>query len=254
MLQTAVDAAHDAGRLLLQRYSLDRRVTIKGYRDIVTDADAAAEAVVLEHIRTRFPNHAILSEEAGSIGGDGGVTWVVDPLDGTTNYAHRMPAFAVSIGVLEEREPLLGVIYDPELDHTFTAERGRGVWLNGAPVGVSQIDEVRASLFSLDWGHADADREQTLRYLERVAPLCGTIRALGSATLALAYVAAGWLDAYLNLALKPWDTAAGCLMVAEGGGRCTAPDGAAYDVMRPGCLATNGLIHDALLHIMSDVG
>ncbi|MFQ6100075.1 MAG: inositol monophosphatase family protein [Anaerolineae bacterium] len=250
MLKTAIEAAQRAGQVIAKRYPAERNVIPKGYRDIVTDADTAAEAAILDLIRARFPDHAIISEEAGDSQIGGRCTWIVDPLDGTTNYAHRVPVFAVSIGVLEEGEPLIGVIHDPLRDQTFVAERGGGATINGAPIHVSRVARLDHTLVGLDWTHDDEGREWVLAYLRRVAPRCGTVRVLGSATLGLAYVAAGWLDAYFHLALKPWDAAAGVLMIAEAGGRCTTLEGEPYRVDLPGCLATNGLIHDELLAAM----
>ena len=251
MLQTAVEAARRAGQVLLERYPAGRTLIVKGYRDIVTDADTAAEAIILGRIRARFPDHTIVSEEAGGNEISSGYTWIVDPLDGTTNYAHRVPIFAVSIGVLEQGEPLIGVIYDPLRDQMFVAERGGGARLNGAPMHVSRVASLGHAGVSLDWGHSDALRERVLAYLHQVAPRCGTLRVLGSATLAQAYVAAGWLDAYFSLGLKPWDAAAGTLLVVEAGGRCSTPEGEPYHVDLPGCLATNDLIHDELLAAMN---
>jgi len=250
MLQTAVEAARRAGRVLAERYPAGRSVSVKGYRDLVTDADTAAEAVILDLIRARFPDHTIISEEAGGGEISSGYTWVVDPLDGTTNYAHRHPVFAVSIGVLERGEPLIGVIHDPLRDQTFVAERGGGARFNGAPMHVSRVAGLRDALVGLDWGHADEVRERILVYLHRVVPRCGTLRVLGSATLALAYVGAGWLDAYFHLALQPWDAAAGMLIVAEAGGRCGTLEGEHYRVGVPGCVATNGFIHEELLAVL----
>ena len=255
MLQTAIEAARRAGRIIAERYPTERNITVKGHRDIVTDADTAAEAAVLDLIYTRFPAHTIISEEGRGSQIGSRYTWIVDPLDGTTNYAHRVPVFAVSIGILEGGEPLIGVIHDPLRDQTFVAERGKGAMLDDAPMHVSQVARLDHTLLGLDWTRDDEGRERVLAYLHQVAPRCGTVRLLGSATLGLAYVAAGWLDAYFHLALSPWDTAAGMLMVAEAGGRCTTLEGEPYRVDLPGCLATNGLIHDELLAVMraSDV-
>jgi len=252
MLKTAVEAARRAGLVIVDRYPAGHDVTVKGYRNIATEVDTAAETVILDLIRARFPDHAILSEEVGGQGIDDGSTWVVDPLDGTTNYARRFPIFCVSIGLLQGREPLIGVIHDPLRDQTFVAERGSGAELNGAPIRVSRVARLDHAVVSLDWGHSDEDRGRTLGSLNRVAPRCGTVRALGSAALALAYVAAGWLEAYFNLMMKPWDAAAGILLVAEAGGRCTTLEGTPYHVDRPGCLASNGLIHDELLNVIRD--
>ena len=251
MLQTAVEAARLAGQLVAERYPADRHVTIKGYRDVVTDVDFAAEAIILDLVHTRFPDHTVISEEAGGGGIGSGYTWIVDPLDGTTNYSRRLPLFGVSIGVVEGGELVVGVVYDPLRDQTFVAERGAGATLNGVPMRVGRVGTLAHALVGLDWGHADDVRQQSLAYLGQVAPLCGTVRALGSATLGLAYVAAGWLDAYFNLALKPWDAAAGMLLISEAGGRCTTLDGKPFRVDLPGCLATNGLIHDSVLAAMA---
>ena len=256
MLKTAVEAARRAGQVILERYPAGRHVTVKGYRDIVTAADTAAEAVILNLIRARFPDHTIVSEEAGgsavSSKPGSGYTWIVDPLDGTTNYAHRVPVFAVSIGLLEGDKPLVGVIHDPLLDQTFVAERGKGATLNGEAIHASRVVNRRHTLIALDWGHSDEVRAQALKFLLRVAPRCGTVRALGSAALALAYVAAGWLDAYFHLALKPWDAAAGTILVAEAGGRCSTLEGGPYRVDLPSCIATNSLIHEELLAVMRE--
>lgn len=252
MLQTAIEAARRAGQVIVERYSTGHTITVKGHRDIATEVDMAAERIILELIRARFPDHATLSEEAGGSGIGDGYTWVVDPIDGTTNYAHQIPIFTVSIGVLEGGRPLLGVIHDPMRDQTFVAQRGGGVRLNGTSLHASRVARLGQTVVGLDWGHSDQERAQMLACLNQVAPHCGTVRALGSAALALAYVAAGWLDAYLNVMMKPWDVAAGTLMVAEAGGRCTTMEGAPYRVDLPGCLATNGLIHDELLAVTRD--
>ena len=252
MLETALEAARRAGQVIVERYPTTHTLTVKGYRDIATEVDIAAEAVILDLIRARFSDHAILSEEAGGSGIGSGYTWVVDPLDGTTNYAHRLPVFTVSIGVLEGGQPLIGVIHDPLREQTFVAERGAGARLDGASLHVSRVARLSHAVIGLDWGHSDEVRGRTLDLLRQVAPRCATVRALGSAALALAYVAAGWLDAYFNLMMQPWDVAAGTLLVAEAGGRCTTLEGGPHRVGVPACVATNARIHDDLLAVMRD--
>jgi myo-inositol-1(or 4)-monophosphatase len=252
VLQTAIEAAHRAGKVIAERYPAQRSVTVKGYRDIVTEVDTAVESIIIDLIRQQFPSHAILSEEAGGAGIGAGTTWVIDPLDGTTNYARRVPFFCTSVGVLEDGDPLAGAIYDPLRDQTFAAERGKGATLNGKPIHASRTSPLSHTALALDWGHSDEVRARTLDLLLRIAPRCGTVRALGSAALALAYVATGWLDGYFNLALKPWDTAAGTLLIAEADGRCTTLHGEPSRVDTPDCLATNGLIHDELLAVIAD--
>lgn len=250
MLQTAIEAARRAGRIIVERYSARRDVVFKGHRDIVTDVDTAAEAVVLDLIRARFPDHAILSEEAGGRGIGSGYTWVVDPLDGTTNYARRIPVFSVSIGVLEAGEPLIGVVYEPLREQMFVAERGGGARLNDAPMRGSRVANFGHTVVGLDWARDDAGRERVLACLREIVPRCGTVRVLGSAALGLTHVAAGVADAYFHLSIQPWDVAAGMLLVAEAGGRCTTLEGEPYRVDSPGCLATNGLIHEELLGLV----
>ncbi|MEA1992092.1 MAG: inositol monophosphatase family protein [Thermodesulfobacteriota bacterium] len=250
MLQTAIDSAQRAGRMIAERYPGGRTVTVKGYRDLVTDADTAAEALILDLIRKRFPDHTIVSEEAGASEISSDYTWIVDPLDGTTNYAHHHPVFAVSIGLVKRGDPLIGVIYDPLRDHTFVAEKGCGAKLNDKPIHVSRATSLENALVGLDWGHSNEVRERILLFLHRIILKCGTLRVLGSATLALAYVAAGWLDAYFHIGLKPWDTAAGMLIIKEAGGRCSTLEGVPYRVDLPSCLATNNVIHDELLAVM----
>jgi myo-inositol-1(or 4)-monophosphatase len=254
MLQTAIEAARQAGQLIAERLPAQRSVTVKGYRDIVTEVDTAAERIILALIRARFPEHAILSEEAGGDAIGDGPTWVVDPLDGTTNYAHRLPLSSVSIGFLEGGEPIVGVIYDPLRDQLFAAERSKGATLNGAPIATSTVARIDHAVISLDWGHGDWDREMTLGLLGRIAPRCGTVRALGSAALAQAYVAAGNLDAYLSLVAKPWDAAAGLLIATEAGGTYTTIEGQPYHIGAKSLLVSNGPIHGQLLSIMHTPG
>lgn len=254
MLQTAVEAAQRAGQVIVEHYPGERTVAVKGFRDPVTDVDIAAEEVILDLIQARFPDHAIVSEEAGGGEISSDYMWIVDPLDGTTNYVHRHPVFAVSIGLVKSGEPLIGVIHEPLRNQTFVAQNGQGVRLNNALIQVSRMASLDNAMIGLDWGHTQEERRQVLSYLHRIAPHCGTLRVLGSAALAMAYVAAGWLDAYFSLGLKPWDAAAGMLMIIEAGGRCSTLEGEPYHVDLSGCLATNGLIHDELLTVMHGNG
>jgi myo-inositol-1(or 4)-monophosphatase len=250
MLKTAVEAAVKAGRMIAERYPSERRVALKGFRDPVTDADTAAESVICEMIRERFPDHAILSEEAGGAAVGDGYAWVVDPLDGTTNYVHHHPVFAVSIGVFQGKEPLVGVIHDPLRDHTFVAHRGGGARLNDAPIHVSGVATLKHAMIGVDWGHDNEARERMLAHAGKVLLSCGALRAFGSAALALAYVAAGWLEAYFQPGLKPWDTAAGMLLVKEAGGQCTTMNGTPYRIHHPDCVGTNRFIHHDLLDLL----
>jgi myo-inositol-1(or 4)-monophosphatase len=253
LLQTAIEAAQRAGRLIAKRYPTKRNVSYKGFRDLVTETDIAAENAILSLVRRRFPDHAVLSEETGGgrIGQE--YTWVIDPLDGTSNYTHRVPIFAVSIAVLERGEPLIGVVYDPMRQHLFLAQRAHGATLNDQPLQVSGISELHTAMLGLDWARGEEARREVLSNLGRVAPRCHTIRIMGSAALGLTYVAAGWLDGYFHLALHPWDAAAAVLLISEAGGRCTTFGGQPYPVMASRCAATNGRIHQELLDALREV-
>jgi myo-inositol-1(or 4)-monophosphatase len=250
MLETAIEAAKRAGRVIAERYPDGRTLTSKGYRDIVTDADTDAEAVILALIHSRFPAHTVISEEAGGDGIGNGYTWIVDPLDGTTNYAHHVPIFAVSIGVLEKGDFVVGVVHDPLRDQTFTAERGKGAWFEGAPMRVSDATRLDSAVIGLDWGRSDEARDQVVGYLQRLAPRCRTLRGIGTSALAMAYVAAGWLDAYFHPAIKCWDAAAGMLLISEAGGQYSTLKGSRYRAESPSCLVTNGLLHKELLKVI----
>lgn len=243
LLETAIDAARAAARSVRDSYHKPMTVRIKGFRDIVTEVDFTAQDVAVEAIRSRFPGAAILGEENLSPEFDAERMWIIDPIDGTTNYARGFPIFGISIGVTERGRSLAGVVYDPLHDYLFTAERGRGAMLNGSPIHVSDVRAVSEAIVALDWCPSPEDRLRTLALLNRLAVECRTVRAVGSAALAMCYLAAGWIDLFFNLALKPWDGAAAQVIVEEAGGRITAPDGRAWNYDAPSALASNGHLH-----------
>ncbi|MGC8837389.1 MAG: inositol monophosphatase family protein [Anaerolineae bacterium] len=248
MLALAEEAARQAGEELRRRLSLPHTVTSKGLRDLVTEADVVAERLILERIRQRFPAHGVVSEEsAPDLTFGDGTCWAVDPLDGTSNFARGLPLFSVSVAALQGRQPVVGVIYEPMAHRTFRARRGGGAWLDGAPARVSRVDYLLSAMVALDWGRAQGDRLRLLDQVQRLGPKVGVFRTLGSAALGLAYVAVGWLDAYFHLALGPWDTAAGVLLVEEAGGRVTQADGSPWTPEATSILASNGALHDQLL-------
>jgi myo-inositol-1(or 4)-monophosphatase len=252
-LETAIQAARTAGHILMERLPADREIAVKGLRDIVTDADLAAEEAIVQTIRTRFPTHSLLTEESGHSARDVAYEWVVDPLDGTTNYSRRFPMFSVSIGMLHKGELTVGVVYDPLADRLFAAERGCGATLNETPLHVSKIDRLGSAVVGLDWAHSQDDRGEIVARLARVAPACGTLRGSGSAALGLCYVAAGWLDAYFHVGLKAWDMAAGLLLIEEAGGRVTDVEGRDWRPWVPQVLVSNGHVHQPMLDVMDGV-
>lgn len=247
-LPVAVDAARGAGLLLREELGGARRIHHKGVINIVTEMDHRAEALIVGRVLEAFPDHAVLAEERGAVAGRSEYRWHIDPLDGTTNYAHGLPLFAVSIALERAGELELGVAYDPSRDELFVAERGRGATLNGEPIRVSTCADLGQSL--LVTGFPYDIRTTTETNLPEYAELSlrsQAVRRLGSAVIDLCYVAAGRLEAFWEFTLGPWDMAAGGLIVREAGGRVTDVRGGPWRLEGGSVLASNGLVHDAVL-------
>ena len=243
LLAVAIDAARAAARVALDRFNRPQVVSQKGFRDIVTEADVAAQNAAVATILARFPEAAILGEEGLAPPVEAEMLWVIDPIDGTTNYARQFPTFAVSIGVARRGQPVAGAVYDPLRDHLFAAEAGHGATLNGARIRVSGVRALPDAILAVDWGQLPDDRRRALRLMNAIATECHTVRSIGSAALAMCYLAAGWVDLFFNLALKPWDGAATQLIIAEAGGRMTNPQGETWSYTQPMLLASNGHLH-----------
>lgn len=250
MRSIAEQAARAGGQVLLERFSSAHTIRSKGFRDIVTEADTASQDAILKIIRQHFPEHDVLSEEGQASRQAHEWLWVVDPLDGTVNYSRCLPGFAVSLAAVQHGQAMLGVVFDPLHERLFVAERDAGAALNGQALHVSQRADIAQCVIGLDWARSQAVRERVVASLGRVAPAVGTLRAIGSAALALCYVAAGWLDAYFHLALQAWDGAAAGLLIQEAGGTLSTPGGQAWTYSAPACVASNGLIHPALLGLI----
>jgi myo-inositol-1(or 4)-monophosphatase len=248
-LDIATEAALAAGAVLQTYWGNLKTVQEKGRSgDLVTEADAAAEAVVLRVIKRHFPEHQILAEESGAQGNpDSPFLWAIDPLDGTTNYAHQYPFAATSIALLQDGVPLVGVIFDPFHQELFRAAQGLGATCNRQSIQVSQTDALSKSLLVTGFAY---DRRETMdnNYAEfcHLTHLTQGVRRAGAASLDLAYVACGRLDGYWERGLSPWDIAAGVVLVQEAGGRVTAYDQSPFELSSGRILATNGRIHDAL--------
>ena len=251
----AVDAARAAGRLLREELSGVRHIAYKGApTNLVTEMDRRAESEILGRLRTAFPDDAILSEEAGATAGRSGRRWIVDPLDGTTNYAHGLPVFGVSIALEAEHRIVLGVVYDPSRDELFVGERGRGATLNDAPIRVSATATLGESLLTTGFPYNIRETHDTnLPEYAAFSVRARAVRRLGSAVIDLAYVACGRFDGFWELRLGAWDVAAGSVLVAEAGGRVTGVDGGPLDVDAPTLLATNGIVHEEVLGVLKQV-
>lgn len=249
MLDFAIDLAHRAGALLRAVQEQERSIEAKGPVDVVTDADRASEALIVGAIRERFPEHAIVAEEGSATAGDGRYQWLIDPLDGTMNYLHGLPIYSVSLALLHHGALQLGVVYDPSRGELFAAERGGGARCNGRALRVSAVAQLERALISTGFAYDRAARpDNNLAEHNRLLLRAQDIRRTGSAALDLCYVAAGRLDAHWELGLKPWDTAAGALIVREAGGQVTDWTGRPWPVGEPRIVASNGHIHAALLH------
>jgi myo-inositol-1(or 4)-monophosphatase len=243
----AVRAAVAAGQLLRQHYGRPQEIEHKGEIDLVTALDRRAEALIAEHVRAAFPDHAILAEEGTTGGASGEHRWLIDPLDGTTNYAHGLPIFCVSVAYERAGRVTLGVVYDPLHEELFLAEDGRGATLNGRPLRVSTTAALKDSLLATGFPYDRALFTASLARFEALLYQAQAVRRLGSAALDLCYVAAGRLDGYWERPIQPWDVAAGALLVREAGGRTTNLASGPPDVYGSEIVATNGAIHDALL-------
>ena len=248
----AAQIARDAGDILRDRFGQPHEVRFKGTIDLVTEADRAAEDLIADRLRTVCPEHDLLCEE-GSVGATSGATycWVVDPLDGTTNFAHGLPTFAVSIALEDAGTPVVGVVYDPMRDELFMARKGGGATLNGTPIVVSAVDELIASIlvtgFSYDFARRAQQADVWRDFLTRVQ----AIRQTGSAALNLCYIAAGRLDGYWERGLSPWDVAAGAVIVTEAGGIVTDMRGGPFRSSNREILASNGGLHSKLLDVIA---
>jgi myo-inositol-1(or 4)-monophosphatase len=250
MLDFAIDLGRRAGALLRDGLDHGRTIELKGAFDLVTDMDRASEDLIVSAIAAEFPDHAILAEESGAIGA-AEYTWLIDPLDGTNNYAHGYPYFCVSLGLWRGRTPLLGVIYNPLLDELFSAEAGRGAQRDGQPIHVSDTAALGGSLLSTGFPYTYATvSENNLREFDRIQARCQGVRRGGAAALDLAYVAMGRLDGHWELNLKPWDTGAAALLVLEAGGRLSDWRGDPWHPWADRLVATNGRIHDELIGVI----
>jgi myo-inositol-1(or 4)-monophosphatase len=251
----AVELARAAGDLLRRELLGPRRIAFKGSpTNLVTEMDARAEALVVDGLLAAFPDDAVLAEERGARAGRSGRRWIVDPLDGTTNYAHGVPIYGVSIALEVAGRVQLGAVYDPSQREMLVGERGAGAVCNDAPLSVSSATTLDTSLLGTGFPYDIRVRsDNNLREYAAFAVRARGVRRLGSAVLYLAWLAAGRLDGYWELRLGPWDVAAGGLMVEEAGGRLTSLTGGPLDLDDPTVLASNGRIHDQMLAVLTEI-
>jgi myo-inositol-1(or 4)-monophosphatase len=246
-IPATTEIAREAGALLMEYFHQHVKVEYKGDVDLVTIADRKSEALILERIRTRWPSHDILGEEGGLVDNNSDYRWYVDPLDGTTNFAHGFPVFCVSLGLEYKKRLVAGVVYDPTRDELFTAEQGRGAYLNQERIHVSKIANLAESLLATGFPSHKRHKNPNIFFYHQITLHSHGVRRAGSAALDLCDVACGRFDGFWEFNLNPWDTAAGVLLVEEAGGMVSDFSGVAFQLNSRETVASNGLIHAALL-------
>src|SRR5579863_4292290 len=252
-LEVAIEIAREAGAILRDEFDRPKEISYKGEVDIVTESDRRSEALIISRLKKHFPEHAIIGEEGGRGGAHAKYCWHVDPLDGTTNFAHGYPCFAVSIGLTEDGEPIAGAVFNPVAGELFSAARGEGAHLNGKPIRVSSVEKLAHSLVATGFPTHQRKRSANMEYYWEFTLRSHGVRRDGSAALDLCSVACGRFDAFWEFRLNSWDTAAGMLLVREAGGTVSDLAGQAY---RPGgfdMLASNGLIHGEMREIAAEI-
>jgi myo-inositol-1(or 4)-monophosphatase len=251
-LETAEAIAREAGALLMDHFG---RVSfqLKGDFDLVTEADRASEKLVVAEIKKHFPTHSIMAEEGGGHESGSAYRWYVDPLDGTTNFAHGYPVFNVTLALEKDDEMIAGVVFDPTRNEMFSAERGAGATLNARPIHVSAANRLADSLVSTGFPSTNRGGNANIHFYHEMAMSTHGVRRGGSAAIDLAYVACGRLEAFWEFGLKPWDLAAGILLVKEAGGIYTTMQGGPHEIGAKTLLADNSHIHDETLSLFRDL-
>jgi myo-inositol-1(or 4)-monophosphatase len=252
-LETSMEIAREAGAILSGYFDRNIAFEYKAAHDLITAADRASEALVIDRLRSYYPSHTIVGEETGSHAGTSEYRWYVDPLDGTTNFAHGFPVFNVTLALERSGDLIGGVIFDPTRQEMFAAERGGGAYLNHRRIHVSGVDKLEESLLATGFPNWRRHQDVNVHFFHQVAMLSHGVRRAGSAALDLAYVACGRLDGFWEFGLNPWDVAAGVLLIREAGGQITTMRGAPFDLRSPHILGTNGAIHEQIRTLFGEV-
>ncbi len=252
-VDTAAEIAREAGAVILDYGKRRIGFELKGEFDLVTEADRASEKLIVERLLKHFPSHSIVAEEGGGQQTNSEYHWYVDPLDGTTNFAHGFPAFNVTLALEKGGELVAGVVFDPLRKEMFSAERGSGAFLNGEPIRVTRTAAIESTLVATGFPSRKRHLNVNVHFYYQLAMLSHGVRRAGSAALDLAYVACGRLDAFWEFGLKPWDMAAGVLLIREAGGVCTGMRGEPFDLRGPHVLGDNGAVHGAIVELFSQI-
>ena len=246
-MDVALEATRTAGEIIRSGWNSDREITFKGRSDIVTDIDVTAERAMLDILTGAFPDFGILAEESKPVAGMSTYRWVVDPLDGTRNYAQSIPHFCTIVALAEGDEIVAGVVYDPVREETFTATKGQGAFLNGSPISVSETSELSRSLLSFDLGYVDEKAALAIDLLRSLWPGMYSVRLMGSAGLGVAYAASGRVDLFFHHSLSPWDIAAGLILAKEAGGRVVDRQGNDATLFTPSVICSSPVLIEGFL-------
>ncbi len=252
-VETAAEIARESGALIVN--FLERKIgyDLKGEFDLVTEADRSSERLIVERLRAHYPSHSIVAEEGGGGEGSSEYRWYVDPLDGTTNFAHGFPAFNVTFALEKAGELIAGVVFDPLRKEMFHAERGSGAFLNDQRIHVSKASSIETSLVATGFPSRKRHQNVNVHFFYQLAMLSHGVRRAGSAALDLAYTACGRLEAFWEFGLNPWDVAAGVLLIREAGGTCTDMHGGPLNLRGPHILADNGLVHEDIVKLFAEI-
>jgi myo-inositol-1(or 4)-monophosphatase len=252
-LESAIDIAHEAGSLLQYYFERHVRFELKGAFDLVTEADRASEKLIVDRLKALYPDHSVVAEEGSGHDSSSEYRWYVDPLDGTTNFAHSYPVYNVTLAVEKAGELIAGVIFDPVRDELFTCEKGAGAFLNARRIHVSRTATINEALFSTGFPSRRRHQDVNIHFYHQLAMASHGVRRGGAAAIDLAYVACGRLDGYWEFGLSPWDMAAGKLLVEEAGGLCRDMNGRPHGLQSPHILVDNRLIHEEMMALFSEI-
>jgi len=252
--QTAQTAIEKAARIVLEAHNHPKVAEFKGKTDLVTETDRKSEEIIIKEIQKYFPEHDILAEESGIVNNNSDYKWIIDPLDGTTNFVHGYPSFGISIGILHKDEIICGIVKELSANNTYSALKGNGAFCNEKLIQVSNVRSLDKSLLVTGFGYEHGEKwSANMELFKHFTGVTQGVRRLGAAAIDLCHVASGKVDGFWEFDLKAWDTAAGVLIVQEAGGKITKMDGTDYSINKPQLLATNGLIHNKILKITNPI-
>ncbi len=254
IFQTAKLAIDKATQVIMEAHELPKITEFKGRTDLVTKTDRQSEAIIINEIHQTFPSHGIIAEESGNINNDSEYQWIIDPLDGTTNFVHGYPSFGISIAVAHKDDIICGIVKELPANKTYSAVKGKGAYCDDKPIHVSEVLSLEHSLLVTGFGYEHDEKWlANLELFKQFKDITQGVRRLGAAAIDLCHVASGKADGFWEFDLKPWDSAAGMLIVQEAGGKVTKMDGSTYSINRPQILATNGKIHGEMLKLTQPV-